>query len=129
MRILFLAIIISLLTAPAVFAQDITGLEKIGPVVSFVKTERGVTFNCRDNSQVQLSVLAADLVRVRTSFAKPIPARDHSWAIAKETWDAVRWSLTETADAVVLTTDEIEVVVRRSPLLIEFRDAKTHAPD
>ncbi len=128
MRILFLAIILLLLSAPPVLSQDITGLEKIGPVSNFVKTERGVTFNCRDNSQVQLSVLAADLVRVRVSFAEPIPAKDHSWAIAKETWDAVRWSVSETADAVVLTTDEVEVVVRRSPLLIEFRDAKTHAP-
>ena len=30
-------------------------------------------------------------------------------------------------DAVLITTDEIEVVVHRSPLLIEFRDAKTHS--
>lgn len=128
MRTLYLAIVLSLLTASAVHAQDITALEKIGAVSNFLKTERGVTFNCRDNSQVQLSVLAADLVRVRASFAKPIPAKDHSWAIAKDTWDAVRWSVSETADSVVLSTDEIEVVVRRSPLLIEFRDAKTHTP-
>jgi alpha-glucosidase len=125
-RIFLLVTFLGLIPAPAGVAQDITTLEKIGPVVSFVKTERGVTFNCRDNSQVQLSVLAADLVRVRTSFAKPIPTKDHSWAIAKETWDAARWSVTESADAVIVSTDEIEVVVRRSPLLIEFRDAKTH---
>ena len=96
--------------------------------VSFTKTENTVTFNCRDNSQVQLTVLAPDLVRVRASFAKPIPAKDHSWAIAENNWDAARWSVSENSDAVILTTDEIEVVVRRAPLLIEFRDAKTHAP-
>jgi len=108
-------------------AQDITKLEKIGPVVSFTKSEKTVVFNCQDNSQVQVSILAPDLVRIRASFLKPIPAKDHSWAIAKTDWPTTRWSVSENADAVVITTDEIQVVVRRSPLLIEFRDAKTHA--
>jgi alpha-glucosidase len=109
------------------FSQDITTLEQIGPVVSFEKTDKGVTFKCADNSQVQLTVLAADLIRVRASFAKSIPARDHSWAIAKVNWDTPRWSVKETAEAVTVSTDDVEVVVRRSPLLIEFRDARTHA--
>ena len=56
-------------------AQDITTLEKIGPVVSFTKTDKAVTFNCADNSQVQLTVLASDLIRVRAAFTKPIPTR------------------------------------------------------
>jgi alpha-glucosidase len=108
-------------------AQDITSLEKIGPVVSFARGDNSVTFNCRDNSQVQISILASDLIRVRASFAKPIPARDHSWAIAKEKWETPRWSLSETPAAITLATDEVEVVVQRSPLLIDFRDARTHA--
>ena len=107
--------------------QDITKLEKIGPVVSFTKTEKAVVFDCQDNSQLQIAVLAPDLVRIRASFAKQIPARDHSWAIAKTEWTTPRWSLSETNDAVVITTDELEVLVHRSPLLIEFRDARTHA--
>jgi len=41
----------------------------------FTKSEKTIVFNCRDNSQVQVTPLAADLVRVRTSFAKPIPLR------------------------------------------------------
>jgi len=110
-----------------VAAQDITKLEKIGPVSSFIKTEKGVVLTCHDKSQVQISVLAPDLVRVRASFAKPIPAIDHSWAIAKNDWITPRWAVTETPDSLLITTDEIEVVIRRSPLLIEFRDARTHA--
>ena len=106
-------------------AQDITGLEKIGPVVSFTRSEQTVLFSCRDNSQVRVTVLAPDLVRIRASLGKPLPARDHSWAIEKTNWTTPRWSLSETTDAVVITTDEIEVVIRRSPLLIEFRDLKT----
>src|SRR6266498_5730757 len=107
-------------------AQDITRLEKIGPIVSFTKSERAVVFNCEDHSQVQITMLASDLVRVRASFTKPLPAKDHSWAIAKQDWITPRWNLTEHADTVSISTDEIEVVVRRSPLLVECRDAKTH---
>src|SRR5437868_14355543 len=75
---------------------DVTRLDKIGPVTSYAKTETGITLNCSDNSQVQLMVLAPDLIRVRTSFAKPIPAHDHSWAIAKENWTTASWSVHET---------------------------------
>jgi alpha-glucosidase len=110
-----------------VSAQDISRLEKIGRLVSFTRSERAVVFNCDDNSQVQVTLLAPDLVRIRASFAKPLPAKDHSWAIAKTDWPAPRWSVSETKDSVVITTDELEVAVYRSPLLIEFRDAKTHS--
>jgi alpha-glucosidase len=114
------------LCAASVEAQDIVnGLEPIGPVSSFTKTDTTVTFNCQDGSQVRLFILAPDLIRVRASFRKALPARDHSWAIAKESWDAVRWNVKETAESVTISTDELEVVIRRSPLLVEFRDAKT----
>ena len=107
-------------------AQDVTHLEKIGPVVSIEKGSKAVTFNCGDNSQVRLTILAPDLIRVRASFTKPIPARDHSWAIARDDWSTPRWSLREAAESITISTDELEVVVHRSPLMIEFRDARTH---
>ncbi len=108
-------------------AQDITRLEKIGGITGFSKSEQAVLFNCQDSSQVQITILANDLVRVRATFRKSIPARDHSWAIAKTDWMTLHWTLSENADAVLITTDELEVVVHRSPLLIEFRDARTHS--
>ncbi|MDX6405564.1 MAG: alpha-glucosidase [Blastocatellia bacterium] len=107
-------------------AQDITSLEKIGAVASFTRSDTGVTFNCRDHSQVRVTVLAPDLIRVRASFAKPLPGKDHSWAVAKENWETPPWSLHETAEAITIATAEVEVVVGRSPLLVEFRDARTH---
>jgi alpha-glucosidase len=107
-------------------AIDLSGLESIGPVSSFTRADDSVTFNCADNSQVQVRILAPDLVRVRASFRKALPARDHSWAIARTSWDNARWSLKEEAGYIIITTDEIETIVRRSPLLVEFRDAKTH---
>ncbi|HEY0006500.1 MAG TPA: TIM-barrel domain-containing protein [Pyrinomonadaceae bacterium] len=110
-------------------AQDIvSGLEPIGAVSSLTRTREAVIFNCLDQSQVRISILAPDLLRVRASFRKPLPAKDHSWAIEKENWEAPRWNLLESAEAVTIRTEELEVVVRRSPLLIEFRDAATHRP-
>jgi len=122
----FFVLIAILATCPSALAQDITTLEKIGPVVSLNKSEQRVTLNCQDKSQVQLTILAPDLIRVRAAFAKSIPTRDHSWAIAKENWPTPRWHLQETSDLITIATDELEVVIRRSPLLIEFRDARTH---
>ena len=102
--------------------------EPIGSVASFTPLRDGIVITCNDHSQVRLQVLAPDLVRVRASFGAPLPERDHSWAIEKTAWDAPKWSLQEQVDALLLLTDEIEVAVHRSPLLVEFRDPKTHRP-
>ena len=54
-----------------------------------------------------------------------MPATDHSWAVDKTSWEIPRWTLTERADAIVIATDEVEVIIGRNPMLIEFRDPKT----
>lgn len=128
MQCFILSCFLTLLCSASVEAQDfVQGLEPIGPVSRFTRSETAVTFDCQDGSQVRVHVLAPDLIRVRASFKKSLPTRDHSWAIAKESWDAVRWSLKETPESVVISTAELDIVVRRAPLLIEFRDAKTGA--
>jgi alpha-glucosidase len=123
---LFLVLTWMLATGASAFAQDIATLEKIGDVLSFIKTDKSVTLTCQDKSQVQLTILAADLIRVRASFTKPIPTKDHSWAIAKNDWATPRWSLNESSTTITLSTDELEVTIQRSPLLISFSDARTH---
>src|SRR5437763_6836533 len=62
---LFLSTLVSVISAQEI---DVSSLEKIGPVTGFVKTEKGITLNCRDNLQVNLTVLAPDLVFVGGSF-------------------------------------------------------------
>src|SRR5215212_10103977 len=121
-------LVLTLLLAPgaSAFAQDITTIEPIGRVTTLIKTDKSVTLNCHDNSQVQLSILAPDLIRVRASFTKPIPTKDHSWAIAQNDWPTTRWTLNESPTEIIITTDELEVTIQRSPLLISFRDARTH---
>lgn len=127
LRLLFPIVVLLIGYCSPLSAQDITGLEKIGDVVSVTRNPQGVTLNCKDNSQLQLTVLAPDLIRVRAAFGKSIPSRDHSWAIAKTDWHSPDFTLIERSEAVVISTAELEVVINRSPLLVEFRDAKTHA--
>src|SRR5215475_12493160 len=105
-------------------AIELAGLEGIGAVSSSRATSTGVILNCQDGSQVQITVLAPGLIRVRASYRKPLPQRDHSWAIAKTQWMSPSLKVSETSDAIAITTDELQIVVRRSPLIVEFRDAK-----
>ena len=107
-------------------AIDLTGLRHIGGVAGFVKTDSGLTLTCTDQSEVRIAVLAPDLIRVRAAFLKKLPAHDHSWAIDKTSWEVPHWTVSEDPAALRLATDEIELIVRRAPLLLEFRDAKTH---
>jgi len=109
----------------AIEAIELRGLENIGPVTRVTRTAAAVTFLCQDESQVQVSVLAPDLFRVRAAFRKTLPATDHSWAIDKASWEIPRWTLTEGADSIVIATDEAEMIIGRNPMLIEFRDHKT----
>ena len=113
-----------LLLAGPVPAAD--GLQPVGDVASASRFTGGVRLACTDGSVVTLSVLAPDLVRVRTLFGGQPDAPDHSWAISRTAWDPVPWRLHEDETAVTLTTGELEVVIHRQPLLIEFRDAATH---
>ena len=115
-----------LLAAPtAAPALDWAGLQPVGAVSAVTPTEHGAQLACADGATVTLSVLAPDLVRVRTIFAGQPAAPDHSWAVAKTDWPAPPWQLAESPAAITLTTGELKVVVRRDPLLIEFRDAAT----
>ena len=94
-------------------------------MVSATRTARGVSLACADGATVTLTVLAPDLVRVRTLFAGQPAAPDHSWAVARTDWPAAAWQLAEAPDAITLTTAELAVVIHRDPLLIEFREAAT----
>lgn len=115
-----------LLAAPAAApALDWSGLQPVGAVVSATRTDRGVSLTCADGSIVALTVLAPDLVRVRTLFPGQPAAPDHSWAVAHTDWPAAEWSLAESPATATLATAELKVVIQRDPLLIEFRDAAT----
>jgi alpha-glucosidase len=121
----FSSLCLFILAAPA-RSQESDTSRSIGPVIQWSKTSNGVSFICGDRSNVQVSILAPDLVRVRAAFGKLIPPRDHSWAIDKTSWEVPRWDIKEEPYRFLITTDELEVIVDRAPFLIEFRDAKSH---
>ena len=122
-----LIIVFVLLILSSAQGQNITSLQKLGDVTRVVQGDRGIILHTTDNSQVQLTVLAPDLIRVRAAINQPIPAKDHSWAIDRKIWPTTSWRLNETSQSVTMLTSELEVLVNRSPLLIQFRDARTHA--
>ena len=111
---------------PLAWTANFRDLTSIGPLASYTSSRDNVTVTCRDRSQVRFYVLAPDLIRVRAAFRQALPARDHSWAIAKTGWDVPKWNVREEPGDLLITTDELEVVVHRSPFLVEFRDAQTH---
>ena len=98
----------------------------IGSVAQVAQMPLGLRLVCADHSEVLLSVLAPDLIRVRASLQKPLEEPDHSWAVAKTAWDRPAWSWKEEAGVLDLATEELEVRVTRAPLLIEFWDVRTH---
>lgn len=114
------------LTAASLRAVDFAGMAPIGNVTGVTRDAGGITLACGDGSTVRIAVLAPDLVRVRTVFAGQPAQPDHSWAIAKTQWAPVEWRLQEAADTLTLDTAQVEVVVHRAPLLVEFRDPATH---
>ena len=105
MRKLLVSAFCALLVCGGAAAIDLTGLRSIGPVTAFSKTESGVTLNCADGSEVRITVLAPDLIRVRAAFLGKLPARDHSWAIEKTSWDAPRWDLAEDSGTLRISTE------------------------
>ena len=121
-RCALLLLVVSCLAA----AISLDGFVPLAPVASYTTAKDGIVVLCTDNSQVRFQVLAADLVRVRASFGQALPARDHSWAIAKSDWDTPPFSVREADGEILLSTAELEVAIHRAPLLVEFRDARTH---
>jgi alpha-glucosidase len=119
-------LLLACIVFPPALALDFSSLAPIGNVTGVSRDQQGMTLTCADGSVVGISVLAPDLVRVRTVFAGQNPGPDHSWAIAKTEWAAVPWQMQDSSDAITLSMSELEVVVHRAPLMIDFRDPATH---
>jgi alpha-glucosidase len=126
MKKLYLALCIVSWTCADLRAIDLSRLKGIAPVSSLAKFPAAIVFSCADRSQVRVSILAPDLMRVRASFRRPLPVADHSWAIAKTAWDHAGWDLREEPTQTVMTTSQLELVVHHSPLILEFRDPASH---
>ena len=119
----FLAPVCALVLCGSAATLAADDLRPIGDVTAVTRLDNGVNLGCADGSSLRLTVLAPDLIRVRTLFAGQPAAPDHSWAIARPDWPTPVWQLAEAPDALTLSTAELKMVVHRAPLRIEFLDA------
>jgi alpha-glucosidase len=98
--------------------------QSIGDVKSVRREANRITFDCQ-SAQVQVTALAADLIRVRMTPGRAFGA-DESWAVVKTDWPAVPIEVTDARTVLQLSTPELVVEVNKSPCRIAFRDKTGH---
>ena len=94
----------------------------IGPVQSIDKTDslrdscadRTIHFNCGETS-LNISILAANLVRVRMSPTGEFTSRSPEIALDDEQWEIIPFEVRETEEKIEIETAEILIYVKRSP--------------
>lgn len=88
----------------------------LGDVQAVRRTERGAQFFCLDGACLQLSILAANLVRVRLSPTGNFVSR-RSWTVtqADEAWAEVDVDVEERDDAIAFITPQLTLQVSRNP--------------
>lgn len=94
----------------------------LGDMQAVQRVERGVQIKC-DGSRLSISVLAANLIRIRLAPTGELMPR-RSWAIAQadEDWAVVPFQLQETEDWVQLETEQMRVRINRYPCRITCLD-------
>ncbi|HEY9660327.1 MAG TPA: DUF4968 domain-containing protein, partial [Allocoleopsis sp.] len=91
---------------------------ELGAVRSIEKIDRGICCDC-GNARLQITVLAANLVRIRLApSGEFLPRRD--WAVTRDDreWAETSVEVVEQPDAIVLKTEQIQLRVHRDPCRI-----------
>jgi alpha-glucosidase len=94
--------------------------QSVGDVKSVKRESNRITLDCQ-SAQIQVTPLAADLIRVRMTPGRAF-GPDESWAVVKTDWSPVPVEMTESRTALRLTTAELMVDVNKMPCRITFRD-------
>ena len=94
--------------------QSFGNLESYGSDGSVVTLKSGAAV-------VKVSVLSADLVRIRVATTG-IFAPDQSWAVMKNDWGEQRFDIRESNDDLQLMTKEMTIKIRKRPLRFSFFD-------
>ena len=94
----------------------------LGDVQSIEQTDRSVLLRC-DRACLQITVLAANLVRVRLAPTGELAPR-RSWSVARadEAWEAVPVAIAVSPTAIELKTEQIRVQIDRVPCRITCFD-------
>ena len=101
---------------------DTRDLTTPGEVMGHDRQGQTVTVRCV-HASLQLTFLAADLVRVRLSPAGEFPAR-RSYAVAKTDpeWTPVPFTLNETGQAIEIHTERLTCRIDKKPCRLSFWD-------
>ncbi|MEM7717399.1 MAG: alpha-glucosidase, partial [Cyanobacteria bacterium P01_A01_bin.68] len=95
----------------------------ISSVQSFQRYDKGIYFDCGNNSRLTLSILAANLIRVRFFPSGELTPR-RSWAVnlPDEQWNAINFDIQETDEQIIIETEQIKVCIQRNPCQIKCFD-------
>lgn len=94
--------------------------QSVGAVRAIKREQNRVMLDCQ-TAQVEVTVLAADLVRVRMAPGRAL-APDESWAVVKTEWPAVPVELSDSKTLLRLSGPELIVEINKSPCRITIRD-------
>lgn len=93
----------------------------IADVVSLAREKQSIVFNIRGKARVQLTILAADLVRVQIA-PKGAFKSNVSRAVVKTDWPSLAFEVSEMRDQVIIATSVMRLIVRKKPFVLECRD-------
>jgi len=98
----------------------------LGDVLSYERIGQSIRLRCQ-NGTVQITVLATDLLRVRTS-PKSGSSVSWSYAVAKpdEQWPSVQYHLNESPEELEIRTARLVCRILKRPCLLAFLDLEGH---
>jgi alpha-glucosidase len=103
----------------------------LGSIQTFQHDTKSVLFTC-DRAVLQITVLAANLIRVRLAPTGNFMSR-RSWSVTKDDpeWEGVSFTVEEGEEAILLKTEQLKVFVYRVPCRIVCfdQDGKPFAED
>jgi len=100
--------------------------ESIGALKSYKDTGNGIELNCT-NAYLSIELITPEIVRVRLGVKRPGAnspyLADYSYAIRKDLpKEKVSYVVKDKGQTVFLTTNSLEVVITKDPVLISFLD-------
>lgn len=100
--------------------------ESIGAVKDFKDTGRGIELDCT-NAYLSIELITPEIVRVRLGVIRPGAdspyLEDYSYAIREDLPEIkVSYQVEDKGKSVCLSTNSIDVVISKNPLLVSFLD-------
>jgi alpha-D-xyloside xylohydrolase len=95
--------------------------KELNPVTGFQKDKTGVQFQMKSGT-LRLDVCTDSIIRLRFAAGSSIP-ESQQYVVIKNSWDAVPFTIQETAETVTISTARLNVVVTRADGSIAYKDS------